>query len=243
MADQPIKDIPVNLPTDNTANVYSATAWKLWLLLDGATQAIKPFAVTVNANANKDAVALTVVALPFALASGLVLDFGGVKATLTAAAEAGATSLAVTALSGPIAKGTPADAPGTMREVPLAAQLQPTMTNNEESIPIFGRITPIRVTNGKDFTMTVSTVAGLDDPIVSEMVDKGDMISPANRGRFILEAADGYAVLVTVNIGHKLAGQPNQSQRHEFDLNLSGKMFKTNRLVAAPVWKEIGIAG
>lgn len=236
----PQQPMPANLPADNTPNTYSGNDWKLFLVADGATSILEPFTVTASAAAAAGATSITVNALTSPVASGVVLSFGGVLATLSAAAAAGATSLAVNALSAAIPSGSTATAPGTLTEVPLAEQFNPDMPASEETINLHGRTTPIRVVNGKDLTMTVRTVAGLDNAVVKRLKNLGRRISPNNKVRVVLKTADGYAILAQVNVTAKPSASPNQSQRWEFGMNLSGDMYDADLNDANPAWALIG---
>lgn len=235
------KALPQALPVDSTPRTYSGNDWHLFLVDEDADGIIEGTTVVTAAPAAANATTITVAALRSPLASGTVLDFGGVDATLTAAAAAGATQLTVTALSGAIAQGTTATTEGTLTEVPLGEQFNPDMPSNEEVVNVHGRTTPIRVVNGKDMTMTVRTVAGLDDPTVKRLKNLGRRLSPNNRVRVVLKTADGYALLATVNVAGKPTAAPNQSQRWEFTMNLSGGLWDADLTEANPVWTPIGV--
>lgn len=231
--------LPTSLPADTTPAPYSSTNWHLYLLDDNATSVVQGVTITTGASAASGATSITVTALPNAIPSGTVLNFGGVPATLTADAASGATTLAVSALSGAIASGATATY-SNLTEVPVSEQFNVDMPNDEETIKVFGRTTPIRVVNGKDLTMTVRTIAGITDPTVKRLQIKGRRISPNNRQRVVLLCSDGYAILAMVNVSGKPVGQPGQSQRWEFAMNLSGDMYDANLNDTTPAWAKIG---
>lgn len=87
--------------------------------------------VTVAATAAIDAVSVTVAALPIALPSGTVLDFGGKKfARLTAAAAKGATTLAVAALATALANADTALVAGSgPKVIPAGTRMGEAGTN------------------------------------------------------------------------------------------------------------------
>ncbi|WP_161881942.1 hypothetical protein [Deinococcus alpinitundrae] len=237
MTQQPL---PTALPTDNTPKTYSGTLLTAYLLLAGQTTLVTGTVTTGGTLTAAAATTITVTALPVALPSGTVLDFGGVKATLTAAAAASATALTVSALSASIPAGATA-AYQNFDEIPLAEDFAPTLTDDEETVKVHGRITPIRTVNGKDLTAMVKTVAAIDDPVIKRLVILGTQISPGNRARLIFKYADGFAILATVNIGSpKPTGAVGSTQRYEFSGNLAGKMFWADLNETTPQWYPIG---
>lgn len=233
MADQ-LKPMPTAVPVDNTPETTSATPWKAYLLADGATIITEDAEIKPTAEAAKDAIAIPVAALPIPLAIGTVLDFGGVKATLSAPAEAAATSLAVTALAAKIPLGATAFGGGTLQEIPLSEQFNPDLPFDIETIKVHGRNTPIRKVNGVDMTMTVRTVASLKNPVVNELKRANGA-----RKRIVLKTTDGYALLGLCIVIGKPSGQTGQSQRWEFTINLTGRLFEAYLMDENPAWKEV----
>lgn len=98
---------PHNTPRDNGHQIDWANVGEQYRDTGGI--------VTVGTGgAGADATTVPVVALPVALPSGAVLDFGGKKfATLTAAADEGATSITVRALATALVAGDVATKSGT----------------------------------------------------------------------------------------------------------------------------------
>ncbi|GAA5514770.1 hypothetical protein Dcar01_03531 [Deinococcus carri] len=234
------KPLPQALPADNTPNTYSGNDWHLYLVDADANAIRMPATVTTTAAAVAGATSLTVAALNAPIADNAVLDFGGVQVTVTEPAAAGATQLTVAALTGALPQNSQATTEGTLTEVPLGEQFNPDMPSNEETINVHGRTTPIRVVNGKDLTMTVRTVAGITDPVVARLKNLGRRLSPNNKVRVVLKTADGYAILATVNVAGKPTAAPNQSQRWEFTMNLSGDMYDADLNETNPAWTLIG---
>jgi len=231
--------LPSALPTDVTPNTYSGTPMTAYLLADNATTTLST-TVTTSAIAATSATAVTVNALTAALPSGASLDFAGVKAVLTAPAAQGATSLAVAALSGGIASGATA-LYVNFDEIPLAEDYTATLTSDEESIKIHGRFTPVRNTNGFDFTSNIKTIAGVDNKIVKRLVVYGAQGSPGNRARILYRWADGFCILATVNISAaKPGGAVGSTQRYEFGANLSGDLYWCDLNETTPQWYKIG---
>jgi len=236
MTQQPV---PVAVPVDNTPKTYSGTLLTAFLLLATQTTLITA-TVTTGALAAANATSITVTALPAAIPSGAILDFGGVLATLTANAAQGATTLAVSALPGGIASGATATYTN-LSEIPLAEDFAPSLTDDEETIKVHGRITPIRSTNGKDMTANIKTIAAIDDPVIKRLVVLGTQISPGNRARLLFKYADGFCILATVDIGSpKPGGAVGSTQRYEFSANLSGKLLWCDLNEATPQWYPIG---
>lgn len=231
--------LPSALPTDLTPNTYSGTPMTAYLLADGATTTVST-TVTTSAAALTSATAVTVNALTAALPVGASLDFAGTKAVLTAAAAIGATALTVAALTGGIANGVTA-LYVNFDEIPLAEDYTATLTSDEEVIKIHGRFTPVRNTNGFDFTSTIKTIAGIDNKIVKRLTIYGAQGSPGNRARILFRFADGFCILATVNIGAaKPDGKVGSSQRYEFGANLSGDLYWCDLNEATPQWYKIG---
>ncbi|GAA5503018.1 hypothetical protein Dxin01_02767 [Deinococcus xinjiangensis] len=233
------KPLPKILPKDTTPNTHSATLTSCLVLPADAMEIIDA-QVKAGAAAAKDATTLTVAALTTAIPAGTVLDFGGVPVVVTTAAAAGAVELDIEALPAALANAAAATF-HNYDEVPLAENFNATLNDDEETIKVHGRFTPIRSKNGVDFTATIKTVAGADDPVIARLIEAGMQPTPGCRRRLVFVWSDGFALLVTVNIGApKPSGNPGQSMRYDFAANLAGHAYWTNLNDPAPVWKPVG---
>lgn len=238
------KTLPASLPVDRTPRTYSGTKLKGYLLdmtattiVLGATltlaTAVAAAATTASISSSED------VTLP----AGTKLDFGGVILTVGNAAEpltSTASSVTITAAPAAVAQGTTAiytNAP----EIPLTEENMPSLADDEETIKVQGRPTPIRVMNGKDLTASLKTIAGIDDPVVKRLVAKGAQLSPNNQERLLWIFDDGFAILALCNIGApKPEGRTGTAQRYNFSANLAGDAYWADLNEVSPEWQKIG---
>lgn len=235
--------LPTTLPKDNTPNTYSGTKVKAFLLPLDATTLISA-TLTLAAAVAKDATTASISSsADVTIPAGTVLDFGGTKLTVGNAAEdltSTASSVAITAAPAAVANGTTA-AYANYVQVPVTEEIAPTLADDEETIKIQGRATPVRVMNGKDLTANLKTIAGIDDPVVKRLVQKGAQLSPDNRERILFQFDDGFALLALCNIGApKPEGRAGSAQRYNFSANSTGRLFWTDMNETTPTWHEIG---
>lgn len=238
------KALPTSIPADTTPKTYSGTKVKAFLLDPSATSMVSAtltLAAAVAANATTASISSSsAVTLP----AGTVLDFGGVRLTVgNAPANVTAVASNVTITAAP-AGGVPSGATATYAnfvQVPVTEDISPTLADDEETIKLQGRATPVRVMNGKDLTAMLKTVAGIDDPVVKRLVQKGAQLSPLNRERLIFQFDDGFALLALCNIGApKPEGKAGTSQRYNFSANSTGALYWTDMNEPTPEWHEIG---
>ena len=241
------KTLPSVLPADQGALTYTGTKLKAFLLDPGATAVISAV-VTVTANSAANSGAAQATAVPnVTVPAGSTLNFGGVLVTLTA--DAPLTNVAAPITFAPtnpaINSGSTANY-SNMRQIPTTEDISPTMSDDEETIKIQGRATPIRVMNGKDFKLTIKTLAGVADPVVKELLIAGQNLSGgtgllSNLKRIMVQFDDGLALLALCNIG---AGMPQAkagaAQRYDFNANSTGALYWADMNEAAPVWRQIG---
>lgn len=235
-------DLPTALPADKTPNVYSGTKLMTYLLALGATSIIPATTLTNTTAVAANATTMTISAPSNVdLPSGTVLTFGITQVTTTAAATVtnAGTAVAIQAAPAAVAINTTATYTNLL-EVPIAEESNPTLTDQEETINVHGRITPIRVVNGKDMTASIKTLGGIDDPVVKRLITKGMSISPNNRERIVWVYPDGFALLATVNIGAPTRqAAPAGSQRVMVSANLSGGLYWANLNDTTPEWKPV----
>lgn len=237
------KTLPTTLPTDNTPKTYTGTKVKALLLDPSATSLISAtltLAAAVASGANTASISSDVdVTLP----AGATLDFGGTILTVGGADEpvtSAASSVAITAAPAAVDNGTTATYANYV-QVPVTEEIAPTLADNEETIQLQGRATPVRVMNGKDLTANLKTIAGIDDPVVKRLVQKGAQLSPDNTERILFQFDDGFALLALCNIGApKPEGRAGTAQRYNFSANSTGRLFWTDMNEANPTWHEIG---
>ena len=241
------KTLPTVLPADAGALTYSGTRLKAFLLDAGATAVISAV-VTVTANSAAASGTAQATAVPnVTIPSGTTLNLGGVLVTLTADAPLTNVAAPITFAPTNPAINTGATANySNMRQIPTTEDISPTMSDDEETIKIQGRATPIRVMNGKDFKMTIKTLAGVTDPVVKELLIAGQNLSggvgqASNLKRILVQFDDGLAMLALCNIG---AGMPQAkagtAQRYDFAANSTGALYWSDTNEAAPVWRQIG---
>lgn len=235
-------DLPATLPADNTPKTYSGTKLVTYLLAVGASAIIPATTLTNTAAVAANATTMTISAPSNVdLPSGTVLTFGTTQVTTTAAATVTNAGTAVAIQAAPAAVPINTTATYTnLLEVPIAEESNPTLADQEETINVHGRITPIRVVNGKDMTATIRTLGGIDDPVVKRLITRGMSISPNNRERVIWVYPDGFALLATVNIGAPTRqAAAGNSQRVQVSANLSGGLFWANLNDPAPTWQAV----
>ncbi|MEI3783783.1 hypothetical protein U9R89_21940 [Pectobacterium brasiliense] len=236
------KSLPTTLPTDNTPKTYTGTKVKAFLLDPSATSLITS-SLTLAAGVAEAATTASISSVPnVTLPVGTVLDFGGTR--LTVGAEANVTNVAsnvtIEAAPAAVTTGTTADYANYV-QVPVTEEIAPTLADNEETIQLQGRATPVRVMNGKDLTANLKTIAGIDDPVVKRLVQKGAQLSPDNTERILFQFDDGFALLALCNIGApKPEGRAGTAQRYNFNANSTGRLFWTDMNEASPTWHEIG---
>ncbi|UQN06764.1 hypothetical protein [Deinococcus sp. QL22] len=235
-------ELPTALPADSTPLTYDATNIRAYLISPDATTIVPDVTVTTAAIAAAAVTASLSGATNVTLPSGTVLIFGTTSITLAELAELTAVPTAFDIVAAPAAVANASTATySVLLEIPLAEELTPSFTDQEETIRVHGRSTPIRNVNGKDMTASIRTLAGLDNPVVSRLYRKGISGTPNNRERVLWRYPDGLAILATVNIGAPSPqGQTGNSMRHQFSANLSGKAFYCNLNDANPVWTELG---
>jgi hypothetical protein len=229
-------NLPTSVPADNTPGTYSGTAVKVYELPLNATGIIDTTVTSAAIAANAATASLS--ATPGAtLPSGSVLYFGGVRITLAAEAPltASPTAIAIQPAPAPVAANATA-AYSNLTEIPLTEDMTPTVTNDEETVKIQGRTTPIRIVNGKDLSATIKTLAGAGNPVVGHLIGLGTRLSPNNRTRLLWAYPDGFALLATVNVSHTPEGMVGKAQRHTFAVGLSGDLLYANRNDPTPVW-------
>ncbi|AFZ67071.1 hypothetical protein [Deinococcus peraridilitoris] len=236
--------IPAVLPVDNTPRVYSNRLMQTYLLRRLETLQFVTSTLTAAAAVAAGAVTASLTAAPnVTVYPGDRLDFNGVVLVVAGAypvaLTAAATNVPIVAAPAPVALNAAATYDSYLT-VPNAEESNPAITDDEETITVMGRATPIRVVNGKDLTATITMVAGLDDPIVLRLTELGTQLSPGNRARLIFRYTDGFALLATVNIGAPSKGGGAGSLRSTFSANLSGKLYWTNLNDANPQWREVG---
>lgn len=235
-------DLPATLPADNTPKTYSGTKLVTYLLAVGASTIIPATTLTNAAAVAANATTMTISAPSNVdLPSGTVLTFGTTQVTTTAAATVTNAGTAVAIQAAPAAVPINTTATYTnLLEVPVAEESNPTLADQEETINVHGRITPIRVVNGKDMTATIRTLGGIDDPVVKRLITRGMSISPNNRERVIWVYPDGFALLATVNIGAPTRqAAAGNSQRVQVSANLSGGLFWANLNDPTPTWQAV----
>jgi len=234
--------LPNTLPADATPNTYDATNIRAFLVSPDATEIIPDVTVTTAAIAANAVTASLSGPAPVTVPTGTVLVFGTTRITLTQAAALTAVPAPFSIVAAPAAVAANSTAIfSVLLEIPVAEELTPSFTDQEETIRVHGRSTPIRNVNGKDMTAMLRTVAGLDNPVVARLYAKGMRGTPNNRERILWRYPDGLAILATVNIGAPSPqGQTGNSMRHQFSANLSGKAFYCNLNDANPAWVELG---
>ena len=241
------KTLPTVLPADNTPLTYTGTKVKAFLLDAGATAVINAV-ITVATNVAVDALQASLTSVPdITVPAGASLTFGGVALTLTAPANitSVASNVAVSAPHAAVAAAQTANY-SNMRQIPTTEDISPTLSDDEETIKIQGRATPIRVMNGKDFKMTIKTIAGVTDPIVKELLIAGQNLSGgtgvlSNLKRIVVEFDDGLALLALCNIGAGMpSGKAGAAQRYDFAANSTGALYWSDTNEPAPVWRQIG---
>lgn len=236
-------ELPTNLPADKTPNTYSGTQLKTYLLAPNATSIIPSMVLTNTAGVAANATSISLSApSTVEVPSGTVLTFGTVQVTTAAAAtitNGASTAVSIQPAAAAVANGATADYTNLL-EVPIAEESNPTLADQEETINVHGRITPIRVVNGKDMTASIKTLGGIDDPVVKRLITKGMSISPNNKERIIWVYPDGFALLATVNIGAPTRqAAPAGSQRVTVSANLSGGLYWANLNDQSPTWKQV----
>ncbi|OLV20222.1 hypothetical protein [Deinococcus marmoris] len=237
-----ISKLPTSIPADSTPQTWSGTDLRTFLVPLDATVFIPEVAVT-----NTAAVAAAATTMQLSSASAVtipantVLRFGTSSVTVTAAADLTSAASAVTIA--PAATAIAINAVSTytnLVEIPLAEESSPTLADDEETIKVHGRSTPIRSVNGKDLTSMIKTLAGLDDPTVLRLTIKGTQKSPNNRERLLWLYPDGFALLGMVNIGAPVrTAAAGSTQRVQFSSNLSGNAYWANLNDATPTWIPI----
>ncbi|MBZ9752725.1 hypothetical protein K7W42_17935 [Deinococcus sp. HMF7604] len=238
-----VANLPTAVPADNTPKTYSGTKLRAFILTGGTTL-VTAAVLTAASNISSAATtaSLTAASATF-VPAGSVLVFGTTPLVTTAdiTVATTATSVAIQAAPAAVASGATANF-SNLLEIPLAEELSPTLSSMEESINVHGRITPIRTTNGIDFTANIRTLAAIDDPVVRRLTAKGMSISPNNRERIVYLYDDGFALLATVNIGapNRQAG-PNQTQRAQFAANLSGTLAWSDTNATTPTWTTVNL--
>ncbi|MFW8627630.1 hypothetical protein [Deinococcus sp. ME38] len=234
--------LPTSLPADNTPKTYSGTKLVTYILAVGATGIVPPTTLTNVAAVAAAANTLTLrAAADTFIPSGSTLTFGTAQVITTAdvTATAAGAAVAIQPAATPIAANATATYTNLL-EVPVAEESNPTLTDQEETINVHGRITPIRVVNGKDMTATIRTLGGIDDPVVKRLITRGMSISPNNRERIIWLYPDGFALLATVNIGAPTRqAAAGNSQRVQVSANLSGGLFWANLNDPTPIWEAV----
>lgn len=239
MAD--ITKLPTATPVDNTPVTYSGTRLRAFLLPTTGDIVLAVVITNTASLAEGATTAQLSAASATFVPSGSTITFGGVALTTAADVTIGTTATAVTIAAAPAAVTLGATTSYTnLVEIPIAEELNPTITDMEESINVHGRITPIRNVNGKDMTATIRTLAAIDNPVVKTLIAKAMSISPNNRARVLWLYDDGFALLATVNIGAPTRQSgPNQTLRAQFSANLSGKAAWADLTLAAPVWNQL----
>ncbi|WP_155299632.1 hypothetical protein [Deinococcus kurensis] len=237
-----IDKLPDSLPADNTPKTYAGTKLLTFLLAAGATSIITGATITNTTAVAKDATTMTVSATDSTfIPSGTVLTFGTTQVTTTAdvTATAGGAAVAIKAAPAAIALNATATY-SNLLEVPTPEESNPTLSDQEETINVHGRVTPIRSVNGKDLTATIRTIAAIDDPVVERLITRGMSLSPNNRERVLWLYPDGFALLATVNIGAPTRqAAPGGTQRVQVTANLSGALAWANLNDTTPTWKEV----
>ena len=242
------KALPTTLPVDATPLTFSGTRLKAFIL-DAGTTAILSAVVTLTANSVANSGTAQATSVPnITVPAGSSLNFGGVVVTLTADAVLTAVAAPVTfAPTNPAIQSGATANYSNLRQIPTTEDISPTMSDDEETIKIQGRATPIRVMNGKDFKMTIKTLAGVTDPIVKELLIAGQNLSggtglTSNLKRILVQFDDGLALLALCNIGAGMpTGKAGAAQRYDFMANSTGAIYwcDTNE-GAATVWRQIG---
>lgn len=237
-----ISKVPTAAPVDDTPKTYSGTRLRAFLL-PVVGDIILSVVLTNTALVAKDGTSaqLTADSATFVPSGSLLTFNNGVAVTTTADVTIGttATAVAIAAAPAPLAASATSTY-SNLTEIPLAEELNPTITDMEESINVHGRITPIRNVNGKDMTATIRTLAAIDNPVVKTLIARGMSISPNNRARLLWLYDDGFALLATVNIGAPTRQSgPNQTLRAQFSANLSGKVAWADLTLAAPTWNQL----
>ena len=241
------KTLPAALPVDNTPLTYTGTKVKAFLLDAGATSVISAVVTTTTASAANSGTAQATAVPNVTVPAGSSLNFGGVVVVLTADAPLTAVAAPITfaPTNAAIPNGTTANY-SNMRQIPTTEDISPTMSDDEETIKIQGRATPIRVMNGKDFKCTLKTIAGITDPVVKELTIAGQNLSGgtgqySNLKRLMVQFDDGLALLALCNIGAAMpSGKAGAAQRYDFSANSTGALYWTDQNEAAPVWRQIG---
>jgi hypothetical protein len=230
-------NLPANIPADTTPQTYSGTLIRAYLLDLAASQVVQA-TVTNSADVAANAVSAQLSSsVPTTLPAGTVLTFGAVNLTLTADASLTGVASAVAIASPHNAVLAAATASySNLVEIPLTEDMQPTVGDDEETIKVQNRATPIRSTNGKDLTATIKTVSGLTNVVVKRMVGIGTRLSPANRARVVWIYPDGFAIMATVNLSHTPEGMVGKAVRHAFKANLTGDLLWANLNDAVPAW-------
>ncbi len=236
------KQLPTSLPTDNTPKTYSGTKVKAFLLDPSATTLITATLTLAAGVAEAATTASISSASNVTLPAGTVLDFGGTRLTVDAEADVTnvASNVTIEAAPAAVTNGTTAEYANYL-QVPVTEEIAPTLTDDEETIKLQGRATPVRVMNGKDLTANLKTIAGIDDPVVKRLVQKGAQLSPDNTERILFQFDDGFALLALCSIGApKPEGRAGTAQRYNFSANSTGRLFWTDMNEADPTWHEIG---
>lgn len=241
------KTLPTVLPQDTTPTTYTGTKVKAFLLDAGALAVITAVITTTAIGAANSGTAQATAVPNVTIPSGSTLNLGGVLVTLLADAPLTAVAAPITfAPTNPaIPSGTTANY-SNMRQIPVTEDIAPTMSDDEETIKIQGRATPIRVMNGKDFKCTLKTIAGITDPVVKELTIAGQNLSggtglSSNLKRIMVQFDDGLALLALCNIGAAMpSGKAGAAQRYDFSANSTGALYWCDMNETVPVWRQIG---